>query len=55
MARQYTGTFICIECGEEWQLENKSELECEDCGGKLRAVGVIEESEREDSEVKEIE
>lgn len=50
MPKRFSGTFICIECGEEWQLENVIQLECEDCGGKLRAVGQIEESEESDDE-----
>lgn len=48
LTKQYSGTFICIDCGEEWQLEGITELECEDCGGKLRAVGHIEESETDE-------
>lgn len=48
VAKRYSGTFICIECGEEWQLKAITELECEDCGGKLRAVGHIEESDTDE-------
>jgi DNA-directed RNA polymerase subunit RPC12/RpoP len=48
--KRYTGVFICIECGEEWELEQASELECEDCGGALRAVGDVEETEDESAE-----
>jgi rRNA maturation endonuclease Nob1 len=48
MTRRYSGTFICIECGEEWELEGVTELECEHCGGKLRAVGEVTETEDEE-------
>lgn len=45
MAKQYTGTFICIKCGEEWELEAAAVLSCEDCTGELRAISEVVETE----------
>ncbi|MBT5874656.1 MAG: hypothetical protein HOH43_14660 [Candidatus Latescibacteria bacterium] len=45
MDKQYSGTFICIECGEEWELEGVTGLQCEECEGNLRAVGEVTETE----------
>ena len=48
MAKRYSGIFICIECGEEWELEAAVKLNCEECDGQLRAIGeVIETDEPE--------
>lgn len=49
MSKRYTGTCICIECGEEWEIEKATDLVCEECGGELRAVGdLIETDEKDD-------
>ena len=45
MVTLYSGTFICIECGEEWELEMVAELKCEECEGQLRAVGEVVETD----------
>ncbi|MEE2708462.1 MAG: hypothetical protein VYA69_02605 [Gemmatimonadota bacterium] len=48
MVKRYSGIFICIQCGEEWEIEAAPELKCEECDGQLRAVGeVIETDEPE--------